>query len=145
MEKAILERLEWKLTVPTPYVFLVRFTRTFALSPDQQVIVIYLNSNTKNYQIQLTCFTCHLIHIVQMKNMAFFLAELGLVRYETANLFLPLVTVATPVYAARCTLNRKPLWNDEILKDMVGYTTPQIRYLIVSASSLAYIYFPSIN
>lgn len=36
-------------------------------------------------------------------------AELGLVRYETANLFLPLVTVATPVYAARCTLNRKPL------------------------------------
>ncbi|KAL2590654.1 hypothetical protein GLYMA_13G342100v4 [Glycine max] len=127
MEKAILERLEWKLTVPTPYVFLVRFTRTFALSPDQQVIVIYLNSNTKNYQIQLTCFACHLIHIVQMKNMAFFLAELGRVHYGTANLFLPSMTAAAAVYAAQCTLNRKPLWNDEILKNMAGYTAPQIR------------------
>ena len=132
MEKAILERLEWKLTVPTPYVFLVRFTRTFALSPDQQVIVIYLNSNTKNYQIQLTCFACHLIHIVQMKNMAFFLAELGRVHYGTANLFLPSMTAAAAVYAAQCTLNRKPLWNDEILKDMAGYTAPQIRYFTLA-------------
>ncbi|KAL2590655.1 hypothetical protein AAZX31_13G323500 [Glycine max] len=98
MEKAILERLEWKLTVPTPYVFLVRFTRTFALSPDQQ-----------------------------MKNMAFFLAELGRVHYGTANLFLPSMTAAAAVYAAQCTLNRKPLWNDEILKNMAGYTAPQIR------------------
>jgi G2/mitotic-specific cyclin-B, other len=30
MEKAILNRLEWNLTVPTPYVFLVRFAKCFA-------------------------------------------------------------------------------------------------------------------
>lgn len=27
MEKAILEKLEWYLTVPTPYVFLVRYIK----------------------------------------------------------------------------------------------------------------------
>jgi G2/mitotic-specific cyclin-B, other len=27
MEKGILNRLEWNLTVPTPYVFLVRFLK----------------------------------------------------------------------------------------------------------------------
>lgn len=30
MEKAILDRLEWNLTVPTPYVFLVRFLKAAA-------------------------------------------------------------------------------------------------------------------
>lgn len=32
MEKAILNRLEWNLTVPTPYVFLVRFLKAAAAS-----------------------------------------------------------------------------------------------------------------
>lgn len=35
MEKTILGKLEWTLTVPTPYVFLVRFVK--ASIPDQQV------------------------------------------------------------------------------------------------------------
>lgn len=35
MEKTILGKLEWTLTVPTPYVFLVRFIK--ASIPDQQV------------------------------------------------------------------------------------------------------------
>lgn len=67
-----------------------------------------------------------------MKNMAFFLAELGRVHYGTANLFLPSMTAAAAVYAAQCTLNRKPLWNDEILKNMAGYTAPQIRYFTLA-------------
>ncbi|TKY48355.1 G2/mitotic-specific cyclin-1 [Spatholobus suberectus] len=96
MEKTILKRLEWHLAVPTPYVFLVRFTRAFG-PPDEQ-----------------------------MENMAFFLAELGLVHYQTAILFLPSMTAAAAVYAARCTLNKKPFWND-ILKHRAGYTTEQLR------------------
>ena len=38
MEKAILGKLEWTLTVPTPYVFLVRFIK--ASIPDLQVGLI---------------------------------------------------------------------------------------------------------
>lgn len=36
MEKAILEKLEWHLTVPTPYVFLVRYIKASVL-PNQEV------------------------------------------------------------------------------------------------------------
>lgn len=35
MEKNILNKLEWSLTVPTPYVFLVRFLK--AAASDQEV------------------------------------------------------------------------------------------------------------
>ena len=44
MEKAILEKLGWYLTVPTPYVFLVRYVKA-SVSPDQEVL-----------QISLSCF-----------------------------------------------------------------------------------------
>lgn len=38
MEKEILQKLEWYLTVPTPYVFLVRYIKaSVSLSPDQEV------------------------------------------------------------------------------------------------------------
>ena len=36
MEKAILEKLEWYLTVPTPYVFLVRYIKA-SVAPDLEV------------------------------------------------------------------------------------------------------------
>lgn len=39
MEKAILEKLRWYLTVPTPYVFLVRYVKA-SVSPDQEVLQI---------------------------------------------------------------------------------------------------------
>lgn len=44
MEKAILGKLEWYLTVPTPYVFLVRYIK--ASTPnDQEVLLIILGSS----------------------------------------------------------------------------------------------------
>ncbi|XP_042493345.1 G2/mitotic-specific cyclin S13-7-like isoform X2 [Macadamia integrifolia] len=93
MEKAILGRLEWSLTVPTPYVFLVRFIK--AAGSDQE-----------------------------MENMAFFLAELGLMRYATI-MYCPSMVAASAVYAARCTMNKTPLWN-ETLKLHTGYTESQL-------------------
>ncbi|KAK0605883.1 hypothetical protein LWI29_031775 [Acer saccharum] len=60
MEKAILEQLGWYLTVPTPYVFLVRYIKASVL-PDQE-----------------------------MENMASFLAELGLIHYSTTVHYLPI-------------------------------------------------------
>lgn len=40
MEKAILRELGWYLTVPTPYVFLVRYIKA-SISPDQEVIQLF--------------------------------------------------------------------------------------------------------
>ncbi|XP_027343410.1 G2/mitotic-specific cyclin S13-7-like [Abrus precatorius] len=96
MEKTILEKLEWHLTIPTLYVFLVRFIRASGLL-DQLV-----------------------------ENMAYFLAELGLTHYKVAIFYCPSMTAAAAVYAARCTLNRRPFWT-EILMYKAGYRSEQIR------------------
>ena len=46
IEKAILGKLEWYLTVPTPYVFLVRFIKA-SVSPDKEVLcLLYFTNRT---------------------------------------------------------------------------------------------------
>ncbi|KAH7560512.1 hypothetical protein ACOSP7_017294 [Xanthoceras sorbifolium] len=84
MEKAILEKLGWYLTVPTPYVFLVRYIKA-SVSPDQE-----------------------------MENLAFFLSELGLIHYSTILHYCPSLLAASAVYAARCTLNKSPFWTETL-------------------------------
>ncbi|KAF7116629.1 hypothetical protein RHSIM_RhsimUnG0018400 [Rhododendron simsii] len=93
MEKRILGELEWNLTVPTPYVFLVRFIK--ASVPDQL-----------------------------MENMVHFLAELGIMNYATI-IYCPSMLAASAVYAARCTLNKSPVWNDT-LKLHTGFSEAQV-------------------
>ncbi|KAL3347544.1 hypothetical protein AABB24_021291 [Solanum stoloniferum] len=95
MEKAILGKLEWYLTVPTPYVFLVR----------------YIKASTPNDQ--------------EMENMAFFFAELGLMNYKTTITCCPSMLAASSVYAARCTLNKSPLWT-QTLQHHTGYSEDQL-------------------
>ncbi|XP_010251837.1 PREDICTED: G2/mitotic-specific cyclin S13-7 isoform X2 [Nelumbo nucifera] len=92
MEKAILGKLEWTLTVPTPYVFLVRFIKA---ASDEK-----------------------------MENMIFFMAELGLMHYETIR-YCPSMVAASAVYAAQCTLNKSPLWS-ETLKFHTGFSESQL-------------------
>ncbi|KAL3534711.1 hypothetical protein ACH5RR_003172 [Cinchona calisaya] len=107
MEKRILGGLEWNLTVPTLYVFLVRFIK--ASIPDSN-----------------------------MENMVYFLAELGMMNYSTI-IYCPSMIAASAVYAARCTLNKSPLW-DDTLKLHTGYSEPQIldcAKLLVSYHSMA--------
>ncbi|CAJ1916091.1 unnamed protein product [Sphenostylis stenocarpa] len=93
MEKIILGKLEWTLTVPTPYVFLVRFIK--ASVPDQELEI-----------------------------MTHFLSELGLMHYDTL-MYSPSMVAASAVFAARCTLNKTPLWN-ETLKLHTGYSQEQL-------------------
>ncbi|KAK6144135.1 hypothetical protein DH2020_020955 [Rehmannia glutinosa] len=95
MEKAILGKLEWYLTVPTPYVFLVRYIKA---------------SVPKDHEMQ---------------NMTFFYAELGLMNYSTIIEHSPSKLSASAVYAARCTLNKSPLWT-ETLKHYTGYSEDQL-------------------
>ncbi|OVA18788.1 Cyclin [Macleaya cordata] len=107
MEKSILGMLGWTLTVPTPYVFLVRFIK--AAVADKE-----------------------------MENMAFFLAELGLMQYAMI-MYSPSMLAASAVYAARCTLNKSPLWN-ETLEIHTGFSESQLidcAKLLVSFHSMA--------
>ncbi|KAK9068137.1 hypothetical protein SSX86_012248 [Deinandra increscens subsp. villosa] len=84
MEKVILGQLEWYLTVPTPYVFLVRYTKA-SLPFDKE-----------------------------MENMVFFLTELGLVHYSVIITNSPSKLAAAAVYAARCTLGKTPAWTETL-------------------------------
>ncbi|KAL3637110.1 G2/mitotic-specific cyclin-1 [Castilleja foliolosa] len=107
MEKQILGQLEWSLTVPTPYVFLLRFIK--ASLTDSNV-----------------------------ENMVFFLAELGIMNYATFK-YCPSMIAASSVYAARCTLNMAPFWN-ETLKLHTGFSESEIvdcAKLLVSFHSMA--------
>ncbi|KAL5134697.1 G2/mitotic-specific cyclin S13-6 [Glycine soja] len=96
MEKIILAKLDWTLTVPIPLVFLLRFIK--ASVPDQE-----------------------------LENMAHFLSELGLMNYAT-EMYWPAMVAASAVFAARCTLNKAPLWN-ETLKLQTGYSQEQLMYV----------------
>ncbi|KAK4791742.1 hypothetical protein SAY86_032155 [Trapa natans] len=84
MEKSILEKLGWYLTVPTPYVFLVRYIKAS------------LPSDT------------------EMENMVLFIAELGLIHYPTVVSYCPSMIAASAVYAARCTLKKSPIWTETL-------------------------------
>ncbi|GKU93518.1 hypothetical protein SLEP1_g7110 [Rubroshorea leprosula] len=95
MEKAILNKLEWYLTVPTPYVFLARYIKASIPSDNE------------------------------MENLVFFLAELGLMQYQAIVLHHPSLFAAAVVYAARCTLDKRPLWS-ETLKFHTGYSEEQL-------------------
>ncbi|MCD7472864.1 Cyclin-B1-1 [Datura stramonium] len=97
MEKAILGKLEWYLTVPTPYVFLVRYIKAATLPSDDQ----------------------------EMENIAFFFAELGLMNYKTTIACCPSMLAASSVYAARSTLNKSPLWT-QTLQHHTGYSEDQL-------------------
>ncbi|KAF5773790.1 putative cyclin [Helianthus annuus] len=84
MEKRILGRLEWNLTVPTPFVFLTRFIKASVTSPE-----------------------------ITMENMVYFYAELGMMHYGIIK-FSPSMVAAAAVYAARATMNKSPVWHETL-------------------------------
>ncbi|GAB2277115.1 hypothetical protein Dimus_011822 [Dionaea muscipula] len=98
MEKTILGKLEWNLTVATPYVFLARFIKATA-------------------QADKT-----------MENMALFLAETGLMHYPVVVSYSPSLIAAAAVYGAIHTTNKTktPSWT-ETLKHYTGYSEVQLR------------------
>ncbi|BBH02418.1 Cyclin family protein [Prunus dulcis] len=97
MEKAILGKLGWCLTVPTTYVFLVRYIKASSAPSDDEL----------------------------MENMVYFLAELGLMHYSATILYCPSMMAASAVYVARCTLDRTPFWT-ETLKHHTGYSEDEL-------------------
>lgn len=84
MEKAILGKLEWYLTVPTPYMFLARYVKA-SIPTDSE-----------------------------MEKMVYFFAELGIMNYTSTIKYPASLLAASSVYAARCTLNRSPSWTETL-------------------------------
>ncbi|XP_074312733.1 G2/mitotic-specific cyclin S13-7-like [Silene latifolia] len=84
MEKAILGKLEWYLTVPTPYMFLTRYVKA-SVPAD-----------------------------LEMEKMVYFFAELGMMNYSTTIKYPPSLLAASSVYAARSTLNSSHSWTETL-------------------------------
>lgn len=63
---------------------------------------------------------------MQMENMVFFLAELGITSYHIIISYCPSMFAASAVYTARCTLNKRPYWT-ETLKHHTGYCEKKIK------------------
>ncbi|RWW57246.1 hypothetical protein BHE74_00035980 [Ensete ventricosum] len=99
-ERAIMKTLKWKLSVPTQYVFLVRFLKVAMCDKES-------------------------VYITQLEHMVFFLAELGLMHYSMVTC-RPSLAAASAVYAARSTLKRTPLWTQTLMHH-TGYSEQQLR------------------
>ncbi|XP_061963548.1 G2/mitotic-specific cyclin S13-7-like [Populus nigra] len=61
----------------------------------------------------------------EVENMVNFIAELGMMHYDT-TMFCPSMVAASAVYVARCTLNKTPFWTDT-LKKHTGFSEPQLK------------------
>jgi len=83
-ENLILQKLDWNLTVTTPYVFLVRNIK--ALSDEDKI----------------------------MKNMVLFFSELSLTHYSIVCDYKPSMIAASAVYCARIVVGRYPLWSSDL-------------------------------
>ncbi|XP_031123075.1 G2/mitotic-specific cyclin S13-7-like [Ipomoea triloba] len=107
MEKTILGKLEWYLTVPTPYVFLVRYIKAAAAA------AAACGGGADDGK--------------EMENMSFFLAELGVMNYSAAVVYGPSKLAASAVYVARCTINAAaaPRWT-ETLRHHTGFSEEEI-------------------
>ncbi|KAJ0252362.1 Cyclin-B1-1 [Hirschfeldia incana] len=61
----------------------------------------------------------------RMENMVHYLAELGVMHYDTTIMFSPSMVAAAAIYAARSALHLVPTWTDT-LKHHTGYSETQL-------------------
>ncbi|KAF8070833.1 hypothetical protein N665_1130s0010 [Sinapis alba] len=61
----------------------------------------------------------------QMENMVHYLAELGVMHYDTTIMFSPSMVAAAAIYAARSALHKVPVWTNT-LKHHTGYSETQL-------------------
>ncbi|KAK6149017.1 hypothetical protein DH2020_016542 [Rehmannia glutinosa] len=117
--------------------WLVQVHHKFDLSPETFYLTInivdrYLAAKTTSRrELQLVGLSSMLIAskyeeiwAPEVENMVYFLAELGMMNYETL-MYCPSMIAASAVYAARCTLNKAPFWN-ETLKLHTGFSESQL-------------------
>lgn len=118
-ETTILHKLNFRLNLPTPYVFMLRFLRA-AHGSKEVGISQFLHPNSFNIDLIENHF------FFQFENLAFFLIELSLVEYDALH-FKPSLLCASAIYVARCTLHLAPPWTP-LLSKHSHYQEHQIRY-----------------
>ncbi|KAL0428448.1 UNVERIFIED_CONTAM: G2/mitotic-specific cyclin-2 [Sesamum latifolium] len=131
--------------------WLVQVHHKFDLSPETLYLTINIvdrflaSRTTSRRELQLVGLSSMLIAskyeeiwAPQVENMVYFLAELGSMNYSTLR-YCPSMIAASAVYAARCTLNKSPLWN-ETLRIHTGFSEQQLMdcaKLLVTFHSMA--------
>jgi hypothetical protein len=101
MEKNMLNTLKFNLTVPTPYVFIVRLLKAAASDKQEKTIA------------------------AQLETVAWFLVELCLTEYPMIK-YAPSLLAAAAVYTAQVTVAREPRWGPALQKHS-GYTETQVK------------------
>ncbi|KAG0567129.1 hypothetical protein KC19_7G112700 [Ceratodon purpureus] len=101
MEKNMLNTLKFNLTVPTPYVFIVRFLKASACDKQEKTVS------------------------AQLEMVAWFLVELCLTEYPMLK-YAPSLIAAAAVYTAQVTLARQPRWGPALQRHS-GYTEAHIK------------------
>nr|PNR48423.1 hypothetical protein PHYPA_012899 [Physcomitrium patens] len=101
MEKNMLNTLKFNLTVPTPYVFIVRLLKAAACDKQEK---------TASTQLEM---------------VAWFLVELCLSEYPMIK-YAPSLIAAAAVYTAQVTLARQPRWGPALQRHS-GYSEAQIK------------------
>ena len=101
MEKNMLNTLKFNLTVPTPYVFIVRLLKAAASDKQEKTIA------------------------AQLEMVAWFLVELCLTEYPMIK-YAPSLLAAAAVYTAQVTVAREPRWGPALQKHS-GYTETQVK------------------
>lgn len=101
MEKNMLNTLKFNLTVPTPYVFIVRLLKAAASDKQEKTVA------------------------AQLEMVAWFLVELCLTEYPMIK-YAPSLLAAAAVYTAQVTLAREPRWGPALQRHS-GYTEAHVK------------------
>ncbi|KAG0559661.1 hypothetical protein KC19_10G121300 [Ceratodon purpureus] len=101
MEKNMLNTLKFNLTVPTPYVFIVRLLKAAASDKQEKTVA------------------------AQLEMVSWFLVELCLTEYPMIK-YAPSLLAAAAVYTAQITVSRDPRWGPALQKHS-GYSEAQIK------------------
>lgn len=135
MEKNMLNSLKFNLTVPTPYVFMVRLLKAAACEKQVCMLFIpahvrksvYLNSlavGAERRADSLWCVSQEKTVPAQLEMVSWFLVELCLTEYPMIK-YAPSLTAAAAIFAAQTTLGRTPCWGPALQRHS-GYTEAQI-------------------
>ncbi|KAK6933445.1 Cyclin, N-terminal [Dillenia turbinata] len=72
-------------------------------------------------ELQLVGMSCILIASkyeeiwpLELENLVYFYAELGIMNYNTSIVYCPSMLAASMVYATRCTLSKAPAWSEAL-------------------------------
>lgn len=117
----MLNKLQFNMSVPTPYVFMKRFLK--AAESDNKVSNLLLQT-VFILLLRAKPFSIIVILLKQLEMLSFFMIELCLVEYEMLK-FPPSYLAAAAIYTAQCTLYGFKQWT-KTSEWHTGYSQDQL-------------------